>query len=74
MACRKLTHGSCKQEASRRLSQPSENGKKLEGPDSGGITWAELMALSGCLDYLECGMGLEEDGEGGVKGSARFPA
>lgn len=31
-----------------------------EEPDSGGTAWAELMAPSGCLDYLEVAWGWKE--------------
>lgn len=71
MAFRKLTHGSWRLETCRMVSQPCEVGERtetrgaVEGPHSGGIAWVELMALSGCLYYLECGMGLEGGGEGG---------
>lgn len=74
MAFRKLTHGHWGLETSGRLSQPCESGKKIETGgageelESGGIAGAELMALSGCLEYLECDMGLEESGKGGFKG------
>lgn len=54
--------GSCSREGERKRTET----RSVKEPDSGGIAWAELMALNDRLDYLEHGMGLE--GGGGWEG------